>query len=714
MGFSNSPLVSCTKISPNKTSPRTHAIDTITIHCVVGQVTVERLGDIFAPTSKHASSNYGVGLDGRIGMYVEEKDRSWCSSNADNDNRAITIEVASDSYHPYAVTDAAFAGLLDLVTDICKRNGIKKLVWSTSKNERVNHLNGCNMTVHRDYEAKSCPGDYLYNKHGEIAAEVNRRLGVSKFTEKEEDSPADEIKVGDVVKITGTIYYTGKSVPAWVRAKNWIVHSISGDRVVLNKSDDGKNAIMSPFHLGDLELAYAKKEEEAPAPRSIKDSYVSTGSEADKKEFHDYFMARLGNECGVAGLWGNVEAESSGRSDNMQNTYEEKLGFNDKTYTEAVDSGSYKDFVVDNVGYGIAQFTYWSVKQAMLSFAQEQQKSIADYQMQLDFLWSEIRRHQSVLDVLRNARTVKEASDIFMLEYERPKDQSDDAKAYRASCGQKFYVQFAQNNSPAAPRKCRPEDVIAVARAELDYHEKATNSNLDDKYANAGSGNFTKYARDFDEKYPRWYNGRKQGFAYCDIFLDWTFLTAFGYEKALELLCQPEESCGAGCVYSLRYYKAKGQLYLRDPKPGDQIFFGESLDIVHHTGLVEDVDGTYVYTIEGNTSDMVARRKYRLTDSSIVAYGRPNYDAVDAPVDVPETKETVPSYGYVLRFGASGGRVKDMQQKLESLGYGVVADFGDSTKSAVIKFQSGNGLLVDGEAGDQTLGKIDELIAAKE
>lgn len=177
--MSNSSLVKFTKISPNRTSPRNHAIDTITIHCVVGQCSVETLGNVFAPTSRQASSNYGVGVDGRIGMYVEEKDRSWCSSNAANDNRAITIEVASDTTHPYAVNDKAYAALLDLVTDICRRNGIKKLVWSTNKNERVNHLNGCNMTVHRDYANKACPGDYLYSRHGAIAAEVNRRLGAS-------------------------------------------------------------------------------------------------------------------------------------------------------------------------------------------------------------------------------------------------------------------------------------------------------------------------------------------------------------------------------------------------------------------------------------------------------------------------------------------------------------------------------------------------------
>lgn len=175
--MSNSPLVNYTKISPNKSSPRNHKIDTVTIHCVVGQCSVETLGNVFAPTSRQASSNYGIGYDGRIGMYVEEEDRSWCSSNAANDNRAITIEVASDTKEPYAVNAKAYAALIDLLVDICKRNGIKELVWSTNKADRVNHKNGCNMTVHRDYANKSCPGTYLYERHAQIASEVNKRLG---------------------------------------------------------------------------------------------------------------------------------------------------------------------------------------------------------------------------------------------------------------------------------------------------------------------------------------------------------------------------------------------------------------------------------------------------------------------------------------------------------------------------------------------------------
>jgi LysM repeat protein len=178
MRMSNSALVSHVNMSPNSNSPRNHAIDTITIHCVVGQCSVETLGNIFAPASRQASSNYGVGTDGRIGMYVEERDRSWCSSSAANDNRAVTIEVASDTSAPYAVNDKAYAALIDLVTDICRRNGIKKLFWR-GDSSLIGQTDKQNMTVHRWFANKSCPGDYLYARHGAIADEVNRRLGSS-------------------------------------------------------------------------------------------------------------------------------------------------------------------------------------------------------------------------------------------------------------------------------------------------------------------------------------------------------------------------------------------------------------------------------------------------------------------------------------------------------------------------------------------------------
>ena len=179
MNYSNSSLVNYIKISPNKTSPRNHVIDTITIHHMAGNLSVEACGNVFAPTSRKASANYGIGSDGRIGLYVDEKDRSWCSSNASNDNRAVTIEVANSGGAPdWPVSDKAMASLIALVADICKRNNIKELKWKADKS-LVGKVEQQNMTVHRFFAATACPGNYLYSKHTYIAEEVNKRLGVS-------------------------------------------------------------------------------------------------------------------------------------------------------------------------------------------------------------------------------------------------------------------------------------------------------------------------------------------------------------------------------------------------------------------------------------------------------------------------------------------------------------------------------------------------------
>lgn len=191
--MSNSPLVNYTKISPNRTSPRNHKIDTITIHCMACDLSVERCGAVFAKRTRMASSNYGVGSDGRVGLYVEEKDRSWCSNKA-NDHRAVTIEVACEPVAPYKVTDAAMAALIELVADICRRNDIKQLLWKGDKS-LIGQVDKQNMTVHRWFAKKACPGDYLYGKHGYIATEVNKRLGVTVAQPEPAQHPAGTYKV---------------------------------------------------------------------------------------------------------------------------------------------------------------------------------------------------------------------------------------------------------------------------------------------------------------------------------------------------------------------------------------------------------------------------------------------------------------------------------------------------------------------------------------
>lgn len=193
--MSNSPMVVHTNISPNKTVNRKYAISRISPHCVVGQVTAERLGKIFEPESRQASSNYGIDKDGRVGMYVEEKDRSWCTSSSDNDNRAVTIECASDTKAPYAFKTIVYEKLIELCVDICKRNGKTKLLWIADKNRALNYKVASDemlITVHRWFANKSCPGDWLYERLGDLAAKVTTRL--NSVVEPPEEEPKEQVK----------------------------------------------------------------------------------------------------------------------------------------------------------------------------------------------------------------------------------------------------------------------------------------------------------------------------------------------------------------------------------------------------------------------------------------------------------------------------------------------------------------------------------------
>lgn len=180
MGYTNSLLVEYVKLSPNHSGQRTMPIDRISPHCVVGQCTAEGLGDWFFKTSTQASSNYGIDKDGRVGLYVEEKNRSWCTSSNANDQRAVTIECASDTSDPYWMNDKVYAKLIELCTDICRRNGKKKLIWFADKDKTLNYQPRADemiITVHRWFADKSCPGNWLYVRLGDLALKVTAKLG---------------------------------------------------------------------------------------------------------------------------------------------------------------------------------------------------------------------------------------------------------------------------------------------------------------------------------------------------------------------------------------------------------------------------------------------------------------------------------------------------------------------------------------------------------
>ena len=198
--MTNSSLISCTVLSPNHSGKRTMPIDRISIHCMAGNLSEESCGSLFSKTTRQASSNYGIGSDGRIGLYVDEANRSWCTSSSANDQRAITIEVANTvAAHPWPVSDKAYDALIKLCVDICKRNGKNKLVWFPDKDTALAYEPKAGemlLTVHRWFAAKACPGDDLFNDHPDIVTKVNAQLGATTDTPATESSTLYRVQVG--------------------------------------------------------------------------------------------------------------------------------------------------------------------------------------------------------------------------------------------------------------------------------------------------------------------------------------------------------------------------------------------------------------------------------------------------------------------------------------------------------------------------------------
>ena len=384
-------------------------------------------------------------------------------------------------------------------------------------------------------------------------------------------------------------------------------------------------------------------------------------------------------DFGVAGLMGNLYAESGLSPINLQNSYEKKLNFTDQSYTQAVDNGSYTNFVKDAAGYGLAQWTYWSRKQNLLNYARSIGKSIGDLDMQLEFLCKELSGYSAVWKTLQSATSVFEASNAVLLQYERPANQSEAVQNKRASYGQAYYDEFAQSTTKEGVGSLTAiERLIATAKAEERYLEKATNAQLDSKTANAGSNNWTKYARDLDN-IGNIYNGKKNGYAWCDVFVDWCFIKTFGVDLAMRLLCQPYGGAGAGCTYSVQYYKQKDQFHKSNPQAGDQIFFtNDGGKTSYHTGLVIAVGNGKVYTIEGNTSSApgvvpnggcVRTKSYNLTATYICGYGRPDWSLVgdsveqeDEDMTLDRFKELMKEYRAELQGNDCGTWSKDARE----------------------------------------------------
>ena len=373
--MSNSSLVTYKKISPNKYSPRKYPISRFTIHHMAWvQCTGKKCADSFASSSRQASATYCIGYDGDIAQSVDEADAPWTSSSFDNDNRAITFEVANSKGAPnWEVSNKSYEALIQLMVDCCVRNGKTKVVWFDDKNKALSYTPKSNemlMTVHRWFSSTACPGPYLYNKMDDIAKQVNECLQRS-----------TDIKEPEKVET-----------------------------------------------------------EEKPA---IKDSSV-------EKQIWDSLKSRGLNDFAVAGIMGNLRAESNLRPTNLQNSFEKKLGYTDDTYTQAVDNGIYNNFVQDKAGYGLAQWTFHTRKANLLAYAKSQGKSIGDLQMQLEFLWREMSDYSTMMKELDTAKSIKDASDSFLFRFERPANQGSSVQLVRASYATEYYNKFSSKKVDSA------------------------------------------------------------------------------------------------------------------------------------------------------------------------------------------------------------------------------------------------------------------------
>lgn len=360
----NSALVSYTRISPNSYG-KAGEKDRITPHHVVGQATVESLGVLFANPKKQGASNYGIGKDGRIGLYVQEDEGAMTSNSRANDMRAVTIECADDPNPPYAFSNTVYNRLIELCADICKRHGKKKLLWIPNKTMALAYQPKTDemlLTMHQWFVATACPGTWMIQHMEDLANKVTERL-------------------------------SGNVSPS----------------------------VIAP---------------------------VQQPATSVTKTVWDYLLARIGNEYGAAGMMGNIEAESGFKVNNLQNSYERTLGMSDAQYTEAVDNGTYTNFVGDKAGYGLCQWTSSGRKQGLLNLAKTRGKSVSDLSTQLDWLWTELQNsYKAVMNTLKSATSVRQASDMVLKRFESPRDQGQSVQEYRAAAGQRYYEQYAKGKT---------------------------------------------------------------------------------------------------------------------------------------------------------------------------------------------------------------------------------------------------------------------------
>lgn len=425
-----------------------------------------------------------------------------------------------------------------------------------------------------------------------------------------------------------------------------------------------------------------------------------TSSEIAKKAY-DLFLSKGITKEGACAIIGNLQAESVLIPNNLEDSYSISLRMSDVQYTEAVDNGSYTNFVYDCAGYGLAQWTYYTRKQKLLNYAKSQGTSIGNLDMQLAFLIKEFQEDfSSIFNQLKSSNNLYDLTLLLLNKWENPAVKNIQVR-----------YQFAQNwyNTLTGGTKMTVneaiEKVLNVARSNIGYHESGNN--------------ITKFAAErWDNEFYGW---ELTGQPWCDVFADYCYCQTFGIQLGAAITYQRVGGGSALCSASAQYYKNNGAWYTT-PQPGDQVFFYVGGGI-NHTGIVETVNGSQFTTIEGNTSDMVARRTYYINSSTVAGFGRPKWSLVTngqyTPGSGSSTTPTTPTTPTttLLKHGSRGEAVKTLQQNLIKLGYdcgpdGADGQFGYNTLKAVTKFQKEHNLEVDGVVGPLTQAAIQKALGS--
>ena len=351
---------------------------------------------------------------------------------------------------------------------------------------------------------------------------------------------------------------------------------------------------------------------------------------SNEEKIWNYLLNSGYSEYGVAGLMGNLYAESGLMPTNLQTVYEKRLGMTDSEYTAAVDNGDYSDFIHDCAGYGLAQWTFWTRKQNLLKYAKNSRKSIGDLEMQLAFLVNELNSFAGVLAVLKTAKSVKEASDKVLTGYECPADQSEAMKITRTGYGQRFYEKFAVKNrndkeGSTVTESALRAKVVSTALKYLGYNEAdGSHKKIIDGY-NAQKPLPCGYKVKYTDEW-------------CATFTSFVFVTL-----GLTTIAPPE----CGCERMINLYKAKGWWQEKDdytPKPGDILMYdwqdsgvGDCTGWADHVGIIEKVLGNTIHIIEGNRSNQVKRCTLQINGKNIRGFCLPNYGSITtADVKEPE------------------------------------------------------------------------------